>query len=35
MQADPTFGFALRKVMKISPEDLMKLVGKESGPKKK
>ena len=37
VQADPAFGLALRKVMdkKISPEELMKLVGKASGPKKK
>jgi transcriptional regulator with XRE-family HTH domain len=35
MRADPAFGFALRRVMKISPEDLMKLVGKEPGSKKK
>ena len=35
--ADPAFGLALRKVIdkKISPEDLMKLVGKEPGTKKK
>jgi len=37
VQADPAFGLALRKVIdnKISPEDLMKLVGKAPGQKKK
>jgi transcriptional regulator with XRE-family HTH domain len=37
VQADPAFGLALRKVIdkKISPEELMKLVGKSPGPKKK
>jgi transcriptional regulator with XRE-family HTH domain len=37
VQTDPAFGLALRKVIdkKISPEDLMKLVGKAPGPKKK
>lgn len=37
VQADPAFGLALRKVIdrKISPADLMKLVGKEPGSKKK
>jgi transcriptional regulator with XRE-family HTH domain len=37
VQADPAFGLALRRVIskKVSPEDLMKLAGKEPGPKKK
>ncbi|HXL09017.1 MAG TPA: helix-turn-helix transcriptional regulator [Candidatus Bathyarchaeia archaeon] len=37
VQADPLFGLALRKMIdkKISPEDLMKLVGKAPGQKKK
>lgn len=37
VQADPAFGLALRKVIdkKISPEDLMKLVGRAPGQKKK
>src|ERR1700687_399110 len=37
VQADPAFGLAWRRVInkKISPEDLMKLVGKAPGQKKK
>jgi transcriptional regulator with XRE-family HTH domain len=37
IQTDPAFGLALRKVIdrKISSEELMKLAGKEPGPKKK
>src|SRR6266481_6032118 len=37
VQGDPAFGLALRKVIdkKISPEELMKLVGKAPGPKRK
>ena len=37
VQADPAFGLALRRVIdkKISPEELMKLVGKAPGPKRK
>ena len=37
VQGDPAFGLALRKVIdrKISPEELLKLAGKEPGSKKK